>query len=54
MKKTGNYRTATGFLIYMLANRIDRFIIKIPELIYVGIIVVAIIFVLSGWIKSNL
>ena len=53
MKKSGNYRTMMGFLIYMLANITDRFIIKIPNLIYVVIIVVAIIFVLSGWIKSS-
>ncbi|WP_198135417.1 hypothetical protein [Alkaliphilus metalliredigens] len=53
MKRKNEFYRMVGFLIYLVIATIDRFVIKIPNLIYIGITFVAIIFVVYGLLNQR-
>lgn len=45
--------TQIGILIYVILSIIDRFIIKIEDYIYIPITVLAIVFIILGFVKQK-
>lgn len=48
MKKNSSVMTSAGVLIYVLLSLTDRFVVSIPDHVYIPVAVIGAIFVLAG------
>lgn len=53
MNKNFNYMGSIGIILYVIITLIDRVIYKLPDLIYIISLLIALIFVVIGIIKSR-
>ena len=51
--KRFNYMGAIGIVLYVIITLIDRVILKLPDLIYIISLLIALVFVVIGIIKSR-
>ena len=51
MKK--NKLIGIGFLLYLLLTIVDRFILSIPDIIYIPTAILGIAFILTGIFQAN-
>ena len=48
-----NYIGSIGIILYVIITLIDRVILKLPDLIYIVSLLIALVFVVIGIIKSR-
>ena len=48
-----NYIGSIGIILYVIITLIDRVILKLPDLIYIISLLIALVFVVIGIIKSR-
>ena len=53
MNKNFNYMGSIGIILYVIITLIDRIIYKLPDLIYIISLLIALVFVVIGIIKSR-
>lgn len=53
MNKKFNYMGSIGIVLYIIITLIDRVICKLPDLIYIISLLIALVFVVIGIIKSR-
>ncbi len=53
MNKKFNYMGSIGIILYVIITLIDRVIYKLPDLIYIISLLIALVFVVIGIIKSR-
>lgn len=53
MNKKFNYIGSIGIVLYVIITLIDRVIYKLPDLIYIISLLIALVFVVIGIIKSR-
>lgn len=53
MNKKFNYMGSIGIILYVIITLIDRVIYKLPDLIYIISLLIALVFVGIGIIKSR-
>lgn len=53
MNKNFNYMGSIGIILYVIITLIDRVIYKLPDLIYIISLLIALVFVVIGIIKSR-
>ena len=53
MNKKLNYMGSIGIILYVIITLIDRVIYKLPDLIYIISLLIALVFVVIGIIKSR-
>lgn len=53
MNKKFNYMGSIGIVLYVIITLIDRVIYKLPDLIYIISLLIALVFVVIGIIKSR-
>lgn len=53
MNKKFNYMGSIGIVLYVFITLIDRVIYKLPDLIYIISLLIALVFVVIGIIKSR-
>lgn len=53
MNKNFNYIGSIGIILYVIITLIDRVIYKLPDLIYIISLLIALVFVVIGIIKSR-
>lgn len=53
MNKEFNYMGSIGIVLYVIITLIDRVIYKLPDLIYIISLLIALVFVVIGIIKSR-
>lgn len=53
MNKNFNYIGSIGIVLYVIITLIDRVIYKLPDLIYIISLLIALVFVVIGIIKSR-
>lgn len=53
MNKNFNYMGSIGIILYVIITLIDRVIYKLPDLIYIISLLIALVFVIIGIIKSR-
>lgn len=53
MNKKFNYIGSIGIVLYIIITLIDRVIYKLPDLIYIISLLIALVFVVIGIIKSR-
>lgn len=53
MNKNFNYMGSIGIVLYVIITLIDRVIYKLPDLIYIISLLIALVFVVIGIIKSR-
>lgn len=53
MNKKFNYMGSIGIVLYIIITLIDRVIYKLPDLIYIISLLIALVFVVIGIIKSR-
>ena len=53
MNKKFNYMGSIGIILYVIITLIDRAIYKLPDLIYIISLLIALVFVVIGIIKSR-
>ena len=51
--KRFNYMGSIGIILYVIITLIDRVIYKLPDLIYIISLLIALVFVVIGIIKSR-
>ena len=51
--KKFNYMGSIGIILYVIITLIDRVIYKLPDLIYIISLLIALVFVVIGIIKSR-
>lgn len=51
--KKFNYMGSIGIVLYVIITLIDRVIYKLPDLIYIFSLLIALVFVVIGIIKSR-
>ena len=51
--KKFNYMGSVGIILYIIITLIDRVIYKLPDLIYIISLLIALVFVVIGIIKSR-
>lgn len=51
--KKFNYMGSIGIILYIIVTLIDRVIYKLPDLIYIFSLLIALVFVVIGIIKSR-
>lgn len=51
--KKFNYMGSIGIILYIIITLIDRVIYKLPDLIYIISLLIALVFVVIGIIKSR-
>lgn len=52
MKGKGSILTKVGLLIYVLYSLVDRFIVRIPDIIAIPIMILGIVMIVAGFIKT--
>lgn len=53
MNKKFNYMGSIGIVLYVIITLIDRVVYKLPDLIYIISLLIALVFVVIGIIKSR-
>lgn len=53
MNKKFNYIGSIGIVLYVIITLIDRVVYKLPDLIYIISLLIALVFVIIGIIKSR-
>ena len=53
MNKKFNFMGSIGIILYVIITLIDRVIYKLPDLIYIISLLIALVFVVIGIIKSR-
>ena len=53
MNKKFNYMGSIGIVLYVIITLIDRVVYKLPDLIYIITLLIALVFVVIGIIKSR-
>lgn len=53
MNKKFNYMGSIGIILYVIITLIDRVVYKLPDLIYIISLLIALVFVVIGIIKSR-
>lgn len=51
--KERSWLISIGVVIYILLSGVNRFIYKVPNYIYIPIAIIAIVFILVGFIKDR-
>ena len=52
MKGKVNILTTIGILVYVVYSLVDRFIIEIPDIVAIPIMLLGIIFILTGIVRA--
>jgi len=53
MKSRYNLSTIIGVLIYLIYSSVDRFIVEIPDVVAIPLMIVGIVLIIVGVVKSR-
>ena len=53
MKSRYNFSTIIGVLIYLIYSSVDRFIVEIPDVVAIPLMIVGIVLIIVGAVKSR-